>query len=152
MPRRGRRGQMQERTCRVEGCPRRAKRNSIHCEEHARTAVGRRARRELKDLLRQMDEMARISDPAERERAEGRFQAHMESGAYATLFSQRLAEAQEDMRKNTELRMELGATRVALLRTMREVEDPVEMARMIVRLSEESRKVVESRKSKSTTR
>lgn len=148
MSRRGRRGQLQERLCRVEGCPRRAKRNSIHCEVHAQTAVGRRARRELKDLLRQMDELAAIRDPAQRERAEGRFRARMESGAYATLFSTRLIEAQEEMKKNAELRTELGAGRAALMRTLLEVEDPVVMAQMIVRLSEESRKVVESRREK----
>ena len=149
MSRRGRRGPIEERHCAVEGCLRRAKRNSAHCEEHARTAVGRRARRELKDLLRQIEQMAGIRDPAERERAEGRFQARMESGAYATLFSTRLAEAQEEMKKNAELRTELGAGRAALMRALLEVEDPVVMAQMIVRLSEESRKVVESRKSKS---
>ncbi len=146
MARRGRRGQIEERLCQVAGCPRRAKRNSIHCEVHARTTVGRRARRELKDLLRQMEELGQISDPAERERAEGRFQARMESGAYATLFSKRLAEAQEEMRKNTELGVELGVTRVALLRAMLEVDDPTEMALTIARLTEVNRRIVESRK------
>jgi hypothetical protein len=95
-----------------------------------------------------MEEMAAIRDPAERERAEGRFQSRMESGAYATLFSTRLTEAQAEMRKNAELRTELGAGRAALIRTLLEVEDPVVMARMIVRLSEESRKLVESRRSR----
>lgn len=146
MARRGRRGPIEERLCRVEGCPRRAKRNAIHCEEHTRTAVGRRARRELKDLLRQMETMAEICDPAERERAEGRFQARLEAGAYATLFSSRLVEAQEEMRKHTELRTELGAVRTALLRTMREVEDPTEMALTIARLTEVNRRLVESRR------
>ena len=146
MPRRGRRGTIEQRMCALEGCERRAKRGSVHCEDHARTAIGRRAKRELKELLRQLEVLAAISDPEERRRAEGRFQARVESGAFATLFSQQLKEAQEEMREHAELRIELGAGRIALMRAMLEVDDPVEMANVIARLSEVNRKLVATRR------
>jgi hypothetical protein len=72
----------------------------------------------------------------------------LESGAYATLFSPKLKELQAEMQKNAELGAELGGVRLAIYRTLMEVEDPAEMARTIVRLSEESRRVVEGRRTR----
>ncbi len=52
------------------------------------------------------------------------------------------------MRKNTELGMELEIGWIVLMRTLLEVENPVEKARMIERLSDVSLRVVESRRSR----
>lgn len=130
----------------MEGCPCRAKRGSVHCAEHARSAVGRRARREMKELMKQLEALGAIHDPRERQRAEGRFQARLESGAFATLFSPQLKEAQEEMREHAELRMELGAARIAMLRAMLEEDDPAKMGTTIARLSEVNMRLLESRR------
>ena len=119
----------------------------MHCEWHAKSAVGRAAKRELKELVRQLEALQSETDPTLRRRAEGRLRSRLESGAYATLFSPELKAQQEEMRKNTELGAELASVRLALYRTLLEVEDPAEMARVIVQLSGESRRVVEGRRS-----
>ena len=62
----------------------------------------------------------------------------MESGRYAVLFSPELKALEEERRRNTEL----GSVRLGLYRALTEIEDPSEMAMVIVRLSAESRKVV----------
>ncbi len=62
------------------------------------------------------------------------------------MFSPQLKEAQEEMRQHAELRIELGAGRIALRRAMLEVDDPVEMGNVIARLSEVNRKLVMTRR------
>lgn len=143
MSRRGRRGQIEERLCAVEGCEQRAKRGSMHCFVHAQSAVGKAARRELRDLLRELEKLAEVTDPKLRRRADIRFMRKLESGRYPILFSDELWELQEERRRNAELGVERGALRLSLYRALTEIEDPSEMARTIVRLSEESRRVVD---------
>lgn len=141
MARRGRRGRTEERRCAVEGCEKRAKAGSLHCLGHAESAVGKAARRELRELSR----LAEVSDPNLRRRAELRFTRKLESGRYPILFSTELQELQEERRRSAELGVELGGLRLSLYRALLEIEDPAEMARTIVRLSEESRKVKSGR-------
>jgi hypothetical protein len=103
--------------------------------------VGRAARRELKDLLRELEKLAEVSDPRLRRRADIRFMRKLESGRYPILFSTELQELEEERRRNAELGVELGGLRLSLYRALLEIEDPSEMARTIVRVSEESRKI-----------
>ncbi len=110
MARRGRRGEMRERLCAVEGCEKRAKRGSIHCLVHAQSAVGKAARRELRDLLRELERLAEVTEPKLRRRAEIRFVKKLESGRYPILFSDELKELQEERRRNAELGVERGST------------------------------------------
>ena len=121
MSRRGRRGLTEERVCAVEGCEKRAKRGSIHCFVHGQSAVGQAVRRELRDLLHELEKL--------------------ESGRYPVLFSAELQELEEERRRNAELGVELGGLRLSLHRALLEIEVPSEMARVIVRVSEESRKI-----------
>lgn len=143
MARRGRRGQMGERRCRVEGCEQWAKRGSLYCTVHAQSAVGQEARRELRDLLRELDKLSEVSDARLRRRAAIRFQRKLEAGRYALLFSQDLRDLEVERRRNAALGTELGGLRLALFRALTEIEDPGEMAKVIVRVSEASRRVVE---------
>lgn len=145
MARRGRRGRTEERRCAVEGCEKRAKAGSLHCLGHAQSAVGKAARRELRDLLRELSRLAEVTDPKLRRRAELRFTRKLESGRYPILFSQELKELEEERRRDAELGVELGGLRVSLYRALLEIEDPAEMARTIVRVCEESRKVKSGR-------
>jgi hypothetical protein len=103
--------------------------------------VGKAARRELKDLLRELEKLAEVSDPRLRRRADIRFMRKLESGRYPILFSTELQELEEERRRNAELGVELGGLRLSLYRALLEIEDPSEMARTIVRVSEESRKI-----------
>jgi hypothetical protein len=103
--------------------------------------VGRAARRELKDLLRELEKLAEVSDPRLRRRADIRFMRKLESGRYPVLFSTELKELEEERRRNAELGVELGGLRLSLHRALMEIDDPSEMAKVIVRVSEESRKV-----------
>ncbi len=141
MSRRGRRGLTEERVCAVEGCEKRAKRGSIHCFVHAQSAVGQAARRELKDLVGELAKLSEVTDPKLRRRADIRFMRKLESGRYPVLFSAELQELEEERRRNAELGVELGGLRLSLHRALLEIEDPSEMARVIVRVSEESRKI-----------
>jgi hypothetical protein len=142
---------MEERLCAVEGCEKRAKGGSLHCLGHAQSAVGKAARRELRDLLREIEKLSDVTDPASRRRAEIRFSRKVESGRYALLFSpelqelQELQELEEERRRNAELGMELGGLRLSLYRALTEIDDPSEMAKVIVRVSEESRRVKSGR-------
>ncbi|MEZ4529952.1 MAG: hypothetical protein R2855_02885 [Thermomicrobiales bacterium] len=72
------------------------------------------------DLLGELEKLAEVTDPRLRRRAEIRFVRKLESGRYPVLFSEELKEE----------------------RTLMEIRDSSEMARTIVRLSEESQKVV----------
>src|SRR5688500_11619661 len=99
MARRGRRGQMGERRCKAEGCEKRAKRGSIHCLVHAQSAVWRAARRELRDLLRELEKLSGVTDATQRRRAEIRFSRKVESGRYALLFSPELRELEEERQR-----------------------------------------------------
>ena len=103
MARRGRRGQAEERLCAVEGCEKRAKPGSLHCLGHAQSAVGKAARRELRDLARELGKLAEVTDPKLRRRADIRFMRKLESGRYPILFSQELKELEEERRQNAEL-------------------------------------------------
>jgi hypothetical protein len=103
--------------------------------------VGKAARRELKDLLRELEKLAEVSDPWLRRRADIRFMRKLESGRYPILFSTELQELEEERRRNAELGVELGGLRLSLYRALLEIADPSEMARTIVRVSEESRKI-----------
>src|SRR6478735_6351191 len=141
MSRRRRRGKTDERLCAVEECGKRAKRGSMHCDLHAKSAVGQVARRELKDLLRELGKLAEVTDPKLRRRADIRFMRKLERGRYPVLFSAELQELEEERRRNAELGVELGGLRLSLYRALLEIEDPSEMARTIVRVSEESRKI-----------
>ena len=141
MSRRGRRGKTDERVCAVEGCGKRAKPGSLHCLGHGQSAVGQAARRELKDLLRELETLAEVTDPKLRRRADIRFMRKLESGRYPVLFSTELQELEEERRRNAELGVELVGLRLSLNRALLEIEDPSEMARTIVRVSEESRKI-----------
>ncbi len=141
MARRGRRGRSEERLCAVEGCGKRAKRGSMHCFVHAQSAVGKAARRELRDLLHELGKLAEVTDPKLRRRADIRFMRKLESGRYPVLFSNELQELQEERRKNAELGVELGGLRMALYRALLEIDDPSEMASTIVRVSEEARRI-----------
>ena len=62
MTRRGRRGRVEDRRCAIEGCEKWAKKGSLHCMVHAQSAVGRAARRELRDLLREIERLAEVTD------------------------------------------------------------------------------------------
>ena len=119
-----------------------AKGGSLHCAVHAQSAVGKAAKRQLKDLAREIEKLSGISDPKARRRAEIRFSRKMETGRYAVLFSPELQELEEERRRNTELGVELGSVRLGLYRALTEIDDPSEMAKVIVRLSAESRRVV----------
>jgi hypothetical protein len=141
MARRGRRGQMGERRCKVEGCEKRAKRGSIHCLVHAQSAVGKAAKRELRDLLRELEKLSGVTDATQRRRAEIRFSRKVESGRYALLFSPELRELEEERQRNAELGVELGGLRLSLYRALTEIDDPGEMARVIVQVSEASRRI-----------
>ncbi len=142
MSRRGRRGKTDERLCAVEECGKRAKRGSMHCDLHAKSAVGQVARRELKDLLRELGQLAEVPDPKLRRRADIRFMRKLESGRYPVLFSNELKELEEERRRNAELGVELGGLRLGLYRALLEIGDPGEMAKVIVQVSEESRRFV----------
>ena len=135
MTRRARRGAMAERVCAIEGCDAWAKRGSLHCAVHAQSALGKAAKRQLKDLAREIDKLSGISDPKARRRAEIRFSRKMELGRYAVLFSPELQELEEERRRNTELGIELGSVRLGLYRALTEIDDPSEMAKVIVRLT-----------------
>ncbi len=115
MTRRGRRGAMAERLCAIEGCEGWAKRGSLHCAVHAQSALGKAAKRELKDLAREIEKLSGISDPKLRRRAEIRFSRKVESGRYAVLFSPELQELEEERRRNTELGIELGSVRLGCI-------------------------------------
>jgi hypothetical protein len=104
--------------------------------------VGKAARRELKDLVREIEKLSGIADPKLRHRVEIRFSRKVESGRYAVLFSEDLRELEEERRRNTELGIELGSVRLGLYRALTEIDDPSEMAKVIVRLTAESRRVV----------
>ncbi len=102
--------------CAVEGCEKRAKRGSMHCDLHAKSAVGQAARRELRDLLRELEKLAEVTDPASRRRADMRFMRKLESGRYPVLFSAELKELEAERRRNAELGVELGGLRLSLYR------------------------------------
>jgi hypothetical protein len=141
MSRRGRRGPIEERVCATEGCGKRAKPGSLYCLGHAQSAVGKAARRELKDLVRELGKLAEVTDPKLRRRADIRFMRKLESGRYPILFSTELQELEEERRRNAELGAELGGLRLSLYRALLEIDDPSEMARTIVRVSEQCRKI-----------
>jgi hypothetical protein len=103
--------------------------------------VGKAARRELKDLVRELEKLAEVSDPKLRRRADIRFMRKLETGRYPVLFSTELKELEEERRTNAALGVELGGLRLSLYRALTEIEDPGEMARTIVWVSEESRKI-----------
>ncbi|MCO5222091.1 MAG: hypothetical protein M9947_11010 [Thermomicrobiales bacterium] len=67
----------------------------------------------------------------------------LESGRYPILFSDELKGLEEERRRNAELGAERGALRLSLYRALLEIDDPSEMARTIVRVSEESRRILE---------
>jgi hypothetical protein len=131
--------------CAIEGCQQWAEGGSLHCPVHAQRAVGKVARRELKDLVREIEKLSGITDPTLRRRAEIRFSRKVASGRYALLFSPELQALEEERRRNTELGIELGSVRLGLYRALTEIDDPSEMAKVIVRLTAESRKVVGGR-------
>ena len=70
-----------------------------------------------------------------------RFMRKLESGRYPVLFSAELKELEAERRRNAELGVELGGLRLSLYRALMEIDDPGEMAKAIVRVSEESRKI-----------
>ena len=146
MSRRGRRGRIEERLCAVEGCEKRAKSGSLYCLGHAQSAVGKAAQRELKDLLRELGKLVEVTDPTLRRRADLRFMRKLESGRYPILFSSELKELEQERRRNAELGVELGGLRLSLYRALLEIEDPSEMTRVIVRVSEESRMILDRRR------
>jgi hypothetical protein len=80
-----------------------------------------------------------------RRRAEIRFSRKVASGRYAVLFSEELKELEVERRRNTELGVELGSVRLGLYRALTEIDDPSEMAKVIVLLTAESRRVVVGR-------
>jgi hypothetical protein len=130
----------------VEGCEAMAKPGSIHCRAHAQSALGRAAKRQLRDLLRELERLATITDPALRRRAEIRFGRKLESGRYALLFSKDLQELEDERRRNASLETELGGLRVGLCRALLEIEDPSKMAKAIAHLKAASCRVMELRR------
>ena len=145
MTRRGRRGEMGVRLCGIDGCDAWAKRGSLHCAVHAQSALGKAAKRQLKDLVREIEKLSGITDPALRRRAEIRFSRKVELGRYAVLFSPELQALEDERRRNTELGIELGSVRLGLYRALTEIDDPSEMAKVIVRLSRRVGGLVEGR-------
>lgn len=113
----------------------------MHCLGHGQSAVGKAARRELRDLLRELAKLAEETDPKLRRRADIRFMRKLQSGRYPILFSKELEELEAERRRNAELGVELGGLRLSLFRALMEIDDPAEMARTIVQVSEESRKI-----------
>ena len=93
-------------------------------------------------MLHELEKLVEETEPTLRRRAEIPLMRKLESGRYPLLFSEEL---QEERRRNTELGIELGSVRLGLYRALTEIDDPSEMARVIVRLSGESRRVVEKR-------
>jgi hypothetical protein len=142
---RGRRGELAQRVCAIDGCEQWAKGGSLHCLVHAQSAVGKAARRELRDSVREIEKLSGIEDPKLRRRAEIRFSRKVESGRYALLFSPELKALEEERRRNAELGIELGSVWLALYRALTEIDDPSEMAKVIVRLSAGSRREMGSR-------
>jgi hypothetical protein len=108
---------------------------------HAQSAVGKAAKRELRDLLRELEKLSGVTDATQRRRAEIRLSRKVESGRYALLFSPELRELEEERRRNAELGVELGGLRLSLYRALTEIDDPGEMAKVIVRVSEASRRI-----------
>ena len=60
----------------------------------------------------------------------------------AAFFGRELKDLQEERRRNAELGVEPGSLRLGLYRALTEIDDPSEIAKVIVRLSAESRRVV----------
>ena len=95
--------------------------------------------------VRELGKLAEVTDPKLRRRADIRFMRKLESGRYPVLFSNELQELEEERRRNAELGVELGGLRLSVDRALLEIDDPNEMAKTIVRVSEESRKIKSER-------
>lgn len=62
----------------------------------------------------------------------------MERGDFAILFSGKMQQAIEQAAEDAELAMELGSVRVAMVRAIQEIDDPVEMSLAISRIANAS--------------
>ena len=79
-------GELEVRLCAIEGCQQGAKGGSLHCPVHAQRAVGKAARRELKDLVREIEKLRGITDPKQQRRAELRFSRRWNRGGMRCCF------------------------------------------------------------------
>ena len=70
-----------------------------------------------------------------KQHAVGKLQSRMEKGEFAVLFSVRMQETMERAAEDARLGTELGFLRVTMLRALREIEDPGEMAAAISRVA-----------------
>lgn len=72
--------EMRERYCALPGCTSTAKRGSLFCPYHHGTALGEAGARELRQLNREMERLARTTDRDDRKLAIAKFNARVERG------------------------------------------------------------------------
>lgn len=125
MARRGRR-------CAVSGCGRRVRPGMAVCRDHAQTAAGEVARREVQVLVDTVTELAE-QDVSSIEME--RFRRRMERGTFAALFAGRLEELLLAQGEARDLQREIGAMRLSMLRLLTEVEDPLKQAKAVMEMA-----------------
>jgi hypothetical protein len=130
--------EMRERTCAMPDCEGTAVARSLFCLHHHNTAVGEAGARELRQLTREMERLSRITDKDARAHAVRKFRSRVERGDFAILFSGKMQETLERAAADAQLGLELGALRVAMVRAIQEIDDPVEMSLAISRIANAS--------------
>src|SRR5690606_20948993 len=105
------------------------------------TALGEAGARELRQLTREMERLARISDAEAKGHAVRKFRARVAQGDFAILFSGRMQAALDQAAEDAALGAELGAIRLAMAQAFLEIEDSNELSLAISRLARESARV-----------
>ncbi len=89
-------------------------------------------------MTREMERMGRITDKEAQAHAVRKFRSRVEHGDFAILFSGKMQETLERAAEDAQLGLELGALRVAMVRAMQEIDDPVAMSTAISRIANAS--------------
>lgn len=126
------------RLCTLPERRQRAVGGSLFCLDHEQTAVGEAGARELRQLQRELERMARITGTEAKAHAVRKFQRRVEQGDFAVLFSGAMEELMERAEADARLGQELDVLREAMLRAFREIEDPRKMAVLVSRLGRAS--------------
>lgn len=123
------------RTCVAEGCARRAEAGSVVCADHRWTALGAETEREVAQVTRRVEAMARVEEAEQRRAAAARFRTQLDEGTYAALQPAELLAMLDEAGGGNDLTREIGMLRVAMLRVLREEEHPSRMAHALAKLS-----------------
>jgi hypothetical protein len=107
----------------------------VVCADHQWATLDAEAEQEVAQVTRRVEAMSRVAGAVQRRAAAASYREQLDRGAYAAVQPAELLAMLDDAGGHADLTREIGMLRIAMLRVLREEEQPARMAHGLAKLS-----------------